>query len=155
VYYFGFEHDRLTGMRKVLPAVADAFLAVAAAIVISIAVWHLLYAAVRERSTMAKINDALKGEPGCCVLGEHLPASCSEGGGARRATPRCRPWSDSQIIEALDAFYATPKNLNIPIPNALRIIASRVTGVPESEIQKQVESARQTFPHPDSQEERK
>ena len=122
-------------MKKVLSPVADAFLAVAAATVVLIAVWHLSGAAVRERSYMAKINDALKGEPGCCVLGEHLPASCS---GARRATYRCRPWSDSQIIEALDAFYATPKNFNIPIPNALRIIAGRAAGVPESEIQKQL-----------------
>jgi hypothetical protein len=47
--------------------------------------------------------------------------------------------SNGEIIKAFNAFYAIPEKLNPPIFFAMRIIAQRVNGEAESEIQKEIE----------------
>jgi hypothetical protein len=48
----------------------------------------------------------------------------------------------TEIETALDRFYASPENLNLPIWRALRVVALKFAARPESEIEAEIETAR-------------
>jgi len=59
--------------------------------------------------------------------------------GLRAARSPSRPYipeplSMVELVKAVDRFYQEPENLAIPVPEALRIVALKANGAPQSEI---------------------